>query len=193
MSNVLTETEICNSALIKLGADTVLNLEDGSKGARLCKQQYPIARNEVLRSHYWNFAIKRSTLAQLATAPDFGYDYYYQLPSDFLLAIPPSPHEGLSTIIYKLENGKLASNETEINLKYVAEITDTALFDALFVEVLAAKIAANLAYAMTQNRSVASDMYELYFQLLRQARSANAMESTPELMQANTWINSRFS
>jgi len=69
-----TEVTISNSALIKLGAETITTFEDDNKRARLCKNQYPLMRDKLLRSHPWNFNTKRVELGLLAAAPEFGYD-----------------------------------------------------------------------------------------------------------------------
>ena len=38
---------ICNSALIKLGASTIMSLADGSKNASLCNEQYDKLRDDL--------------------------------------------------------------------------------------------------------------------------------------------------
>jgi len=190
--NILTETEICNDALTLLGVETIINLEDDSKQGRLCKKQFPICRNFLLGIHPWNFAIKRQTLAELATGPSFGYNKFYQLPADYLMVIPPSQHEEFSSsIVYKIEDGKLATNELTFDLKYIAEVVDTSKFTPSFSQALSGYIAYKLAYSLINDRGVARDVYQIYLQYLREARSINAMESTPEIMDADLWSDSR--
>jgi len=50
---------ICNSALLKIGASTIVSLSDSSVEAEACNEQYTKLRDELLRSHPWNFAMKR--------------------------------------------------------------------------------------------------------------------------------------
>ena len=56
---------ICNSALVKIGATRIISLTEGSKNANLCDEQYEKVRNDLLRSHAWNFATARRKLARL--------------------------------------------------------------------------------------------------------------------------------
>ena len=64
---------IANLALISLGADTIMSLDEDSKPARLINNIYEFIRDEVLRSHPWNFAIRWASLAQLSETPTNEY------------------------------------------------------------------------------------------------------------------------
>lgn len=54
-----TDLEICNAALMKLGAETISSFADNSKRAKLCKNHYERIRKEMIMYHPWNFALKR--------------------------------------------------------------------------------------------------------------------------------------
>ena len=55
--------EICNSALLQLGAQAITSLTENSKNARLCNARFNTVRDSVFRSHPWNSLIKRQKLA----------------------------------------------------------------------------------------------------------------------------------
>ena len=55
--------DICNKALDKLGQNPIISLTDGNKAANLCTRNWPLVRDQVLREHPWNFAMKRAILA----------------------------------------------------------------------------------------------------------------------------------
>jgi len=59
-----TDIEVCNKALVKLGAQTITSLSSGSPSDRelLCRTLYPDALKAVLRGHPWNVATKRCYL-----------------------------------------------------------------------------------------------------------------------------------
>ena len=48
-------------------------------------------RNEVLEAADWRFAKQRITLDRAIYTPDYGYDYYYVLPRDFLRLAKGTP------------------------------------------------------------------------------------------------------
>ena len=189
-----SEVQICNSALIKLGIKTIIDFEDASNQARVCKHQYPIMRDEVLASHPWNFAIKRVQLARLSSTPAFGWDSEYQLPVDCLRVLHPSRREfELSDIPFVVEGRKLLRNGTDspLNVKYIAKETDVSKFSPQFSEALSLRLAADFGYALVQNRSISEYFMALFEQFMSRARSADAQEGTPEGVEADVWIDAR--
>jgi len=61
-----TNEDIANSALAKLGAEEITSLSDTTRRARLVNRQFVKIRDKLLRSHPWNFAIKRSFLQAIS-------------------------------------------------------------------------------------------------------------------------------
>lgn len=113
-----SEVEICNSALIKLGDDTITSLTDDSKRARLCNAQFARLRDEVLRAHPWNFAIRRASLAKLSQAPAFEFAAAFRLPEDpyclrVLLLFDGSAPQGISRHRWKIEGRTLPTRTAQ--------------------------------------------------------------------------------
>lgn len=85
-----SEVDIANLALSHLGdAATVSSFDppEGSAQAEHCNMFYPIARDELLEMHQWNFNTTRIVLAPLAVTPPSSWQYAYSLPNDVLNAI----------------------------------------------------------------------------------------------------------
>lgn len=184
----VTSTSICNSALAKLGADRIVSLEADNHRARLLKEQYEKIRDELLYSHPWNFAIKNVEIAPLVDAPLFYFSAQFQLPSDCLRVIGSDlPKEAE----WKIEGTKLLCNYDNIKIKYISREEDTATYTPGFVELLACKIAYDIAYAVTQNVEVVALMQRNYEKKLREVRSFDAQESMGDRVYADSWLNSR--
>lgn len=185
-----SEVEICNSALIKLGAKRILTLDDDSKEARLCKEQYAKNRDELLRSHSWNFAIKKQELAKLTTSPAYEFDNEFQLPSDCLMV------ENTNLVFgeeWKIEGRKLLTNSDTIKITYRAKVENPSEFDPIFSEVLAMKIAHDISYAIVNSITLRQQMFQEYQNLLRHARSMDAMEGNANRqVVTETFVNERF-
>ncbi|MFT3906825.1 MAG: hypothetical protein QM718_11015 [Steroidobacteraceae bacterium] len=64
-----SEVSICNRALIKLGAQTILALTENNTRSRVMAQTYAIVRDAELDRHRWKFSLKRAALAALSTTP----------------------------------------------------------------------------------------------------------------------------
>ena len=94
-----TEVSICSNALRKLGDDPITSLTEDTERARLCNAFYESSRDSLLRSHPWNFAITRATLAKLSSTPAYGFAYQYALPTDpYCLRVLEMEYQDLSLI-----------------------------------------------------------------------------------------------
>ena len=78
-----TQLEIWNYSLGLLGAENVASIGENSKEAKTCATFYPIVKLNLLRSHNWNFALKRASVTGTADVP-FEFKYRFQKPSDCL-------------------------------------------------------------------------------------------------------------
>mgnify|MGYP003150135066 FL=1 len=192
-----SDVDIANSALNNLGASNINSLTEDSVAARICNQRYEFVRDSVFRAHPWNCLVKRASLAQNSTAPDWQYTYAFTLPTDpYCLRVLRV--EDLDTD-YQVEGRTIAANTSTMKIKYVGRITDPNEYDMLLIECLSARLASDIAYAITNNNTLTATMWEMYNQKLSEARFVDASEGMPGtegvdygVMHANTFINSRF-
>jgi len=187
--------DIANSALNLLGASTISALTDDSKNARLCNQRYEPVRNRVFRSHAWNCLTKRVQLAQDTTAPIVEYSYAYTLPSDCLRVL--KIHTGVtdsiaSDIDYKVEGRKVKTNEGTVYLVYVALVTDPNEYDVYLQEAISHQLAADIAYAVTNNATLANNYMERADERLREARFIDATENSLGIIESNEFTDARL-
>lgn len=180
--------DICNKALIKIGEDTIIDLTENSKAARLCNQIYADLRDTMLREHPWNFAIKRAQLARLTTDPIFEFDAQFQLPSDCLKVLRTD--DDLSP--YRVEGKALLVNSNAVKIEYISRVEDTTMFDSLFVEALSDRIGAHLVYNLADNTQLVQIMEQKALSRIRQARSMDGQEGIPRSVEADQWLNTRL-
>lgn len=129
-----TSLTICNSALIKLGAEVISSLSDNNKRAILCNTQYETLKNKVLRAHPWNFAIARAQLVSDITVPSWGFNSAFVLPVGCLRVI-----DVRYDYEYSVEGSLLLLKEgyTEIVTDEVEAASTTTIINATAHEVLA--------------------------------------------------------
>ena len=171
-----TEVDICNLALAHLGDDaTIASLSppEGSAQAEKAARFYPIARNNLLEMHTWNFAAKRGNLALTTNTLD-QWDYAYAAPADMMSAvaiISPTAQNDYATRMsagdtpggitsnyaptivagqytpqqFAIEGSYIYTNQENAMLRYQAYITDPSLFPPLFVNTLSWHLASMLA------------------------------------------------
>jgi len=173
-----SEVEICNSALNLIGASNILNLTEDSKAARICNQRYAFIRDAVFRSHPWNSLITRVSLTADTTTPAFDYSYQFTLPTDpyCLRVLRLQDNDTVHTI----EGRKILCNESTIKLIYVARILDVNLYDQLLMETIAARLAADISYALVNSTNLTQQLERQYDSKIREARFVDATEGTPD-------------
>ena len=186
--------DICNGALNQLGASTILSLTEDSKNARLCNARYTQVRDSLFRSHPWNCLIKRVELARDTETPSWGFSYQFTLPADCLRVLTILNYD------YKIEGRKIVANHDTVKIQYVARITDPNQYDELLRETISAALAADIAYAVTSSNPVASNMYNLFQDKLKEARFVDATEGQntnpdngqSDVVGASSFINARY-
>jgi len=181
--------DLCNSALDKVGQGAITSLSDGTKSAKLCNRNWPLVRDRVLRSHPWNFAVKRTNLAASETAPDWGYTAKFPIPTDCLRLIEV---RDLSTDEFQIENGHIHANATVLYIRYISRIEDPNVYDALFVDSVATRLAAELSEAFDQSTTKKKALLEEYDAFLDDAKRADAQENPPAAYEEDDWIKVRY-
>jgi len=187
--------DIANSALNLLGASTISAFTDDSKNARLINQRYEPVRNRVFRSHAWNCLHKRVQLAQNSTAPVVEYSHAYALPSDCLRVL--KIHNGTtdsiaSSIDYKLEGRNIVTDEGTVFIIYIALDTDPNNYDTYLQESISHQLAADLAYAVTNNATLAEKYMTRADERLREARFIDATENSLGTIESSEFVDARL-
>jgi hypothetical protein len=186
---------MCNSALNLLGASTISALTDDTKNARLCNQRYEPVRNRVFRSHAWNCLHKRVQLARNSTAPVVEYDHAYALPSDCLRVLKinnGSTDSILTNLDYKLEGRNIVTDIDTVFLIYISLDTDPNNYDTYLRESISHQLAADLAYAITNNATLANNYMARADERLREARFIDATENSLGTIEANEFTDARL-
>jgi hypothetical protein len=190
--SVTAEVQIMNSALVKMGAERISSPDDNNSRALLMREQYPKLRDQLLRSHPWKFATKRTQLGVISPKPD-GYlewSYVFQLPSDnlrILNLVNVSPYECWDTE----GTDYLLTNLSEITIRHLYRVTDVTKYDDNFCEVLAWGLACDTAFAVTGKKDLVASLQVIYQKHLAEARSFNAQQGSVQRVQAEALINSR--
>jgi hypothetical protein len=148
--------------------------------------------------------IRRAELARETTAPLFGYAYQYALPSDpyclrvlqFSNGSMTYPYDNIrsnnNTPAFIIEGRKLLTDDGTAKIKYVARVTDPQQYDAGLIEVLASRLASEIAYAITGSTTVRQIAAADYERKLKDATFQDATEGAPERIEASDFIEARF-
>lgn len=180
--------DVCNMALQLLGVRPIASLTEGTKAASIANQIFADERDAALRAHPWNFALQRALLAQDAAAPAFKWSYAYQLPtSPYCLRVLAMSED----VPYAVEGRKLLTDNGTAAILYIARIEAPSLWDALFTSALAVRLAAKMAYPLTEQAGMQGQMAELYQYTLGEARSTDSQEGSTQDSGNNLLIDVR--
>jgi len=196
--------DIANFALNTLGATNITALDENSKPARIINQRYESVRDTVFRAHPWNCLLRRAELARESDIPAFGYAYQYALPTDpYCLRVTEFTNGTLSYPqdnmfnnsggpVFVIEGRKLLTDEAIAKIKYVSRVTDPQQYDANLIEALAARLAMEIAYAVTGSTTMVQVTASLYEEKLKEARFVDGTEGAPQKLEASDFIEARF-
>lgn len=185
-----TRVSICSNALLMLGAQTINAMNEGTDRARIASNLYDSARDDLLRSHPWNCAVKRVILAPESVAPAFDYSAQFLLPGDWLrtLSVGPDGYE----VDYKSESGMLLANGTSLALRYIFRNDNEGTWDAMLVTAMELKMAAAMAYGITKSASMVELRAKLLELHMKQARSVDAQDDPAQTLGDERLLGARF-
>ncbi len=200
MSSVI---DICNLALVDLGASTIASLSENSTEARACYSYYDITRKTTLRDHPWSFATKFKSLSLLSGEDDKpGWDYIYLYPTDclYLLGlyeldssakVRRSNHDYERTLSDAGNNNVILTNVENAYMKYVVNIELTSLFPSDYILMLRTLLAANICQSITGDMKLKDKLYSYYLEGLRKAKIADAQENNNQPVPEDKYMNAR--
>jgi len=142
-----------------------------------------------------NCLTKRVQLAADSDAPVVEYTNQYTLPSDCLrvLKIHTGATDSIeSDIDYVVEGRKIKTNEGTVYLVYIATITDPNEYDTYLQESISSALAADIAYAITNNATLAKNYQETADERLREARFVDATENSLGTVESNEFTDARL-
>jgi hypothetical protein len=186
-----TEVEICNDALIIVGANKISDLSDNTKEAILCNEQYSKVRDQLLQSHPWNFAICRAEIAADVSLPTgwWDWEYAFTIPANCLRILQTESEDSTD---WSVEGSKIFSNTSPLRIKYIKKETDVTKFSKGFEMALAYAIADRIGYALTQSSTLMSKIKIDFENRLSEARSYDGQENATEEVKADLWLGSRW-
>ena len=192
----VTDVTIINGALRKIGVQPIDDRDDVSEQGRLADETYDILLDAVLVDAPWDFAITRAEITAHATAPEFEYDNAFDLPDGDPDALCLRPLEiiNLTQYQWKVEGSQIiTSHDSPLQLIYVAQITDEALYPPMFIEALQARLAMEWAEPLMRQSIVQQTMAALYERKISDAKAVEAGQTgLHEDTDEGSWVTSRF-
>ncbi len=183
MPSSLSEIDIINRALIKIGDQRITSRGDNNNRARIMNDLYEGVRDELLRECPWNFAVNRDTLAADPVAPVYKWATAFDVPADMLYMVSTE-----SNSAYRLEGNQILSNqENSLKITYIRRVTDPTEFDTNFAETLASKLAYEGASNITGDLELQDRLFRDYNLSLIKSKKTDGQEDDPRDWPIDDW------
>ncbi len=203
------DVDICNEALILVGADEVNTFTgptaDDSREAKLCAAFYATTVGNLISQHPWGFTMKQQTLTRLVATPEFGYEFKYLLPADFIRTVE-TDRRGQeffsnvdvffrvgSGISYRIVGRELYTNLDSLKLMYQFQPSEET-FPVYFRSLLVLSLAEKLAFALFESESKAAFFNRQRREQLIMARNIDSQQQPNRAIDASNFslVNVRF-
>lgn len=150
-----SEVSIVNIALGYLGVEQISSLSEDND----VYVNYPTCRDACLEEADWSFAKGRRTLTTPdSEPPDFGYSNRFLLPANVLRVIEVNEDK----YPWEVEGRYILTDMDRCDCRWIQRVTDVNSFSSVFIQALAARLAAILAIPKTNSKSVAENYWSLY-------------------------------
>ena len=189
-----SQVDLANESLLLLGANTITSFADDDSNAVLVNRFYGSERDALLRSHRWNFAISTANLASLTDTPIIDWQFKFTLPTDpyCLRILDVRTVTGDIYLDFAIQGRELYTEESTVDITYVQRVEDPTQFDALFYQALVFRLAWKMAYPVTRSSATMSLMGQMYDAVVRDARTVDSQEGTPEIIATDTLTDVRL-
>ena len=141
----------------------------------------------------WTFAQKRVALAELGTDPvweDDGMTVAYGIPTDMLKL----NYTNDGSAIVRGEAVGILSDTSGLEILYTYRATDTTKYSTMFVTALATRLAAEMAFGLTNSKTAMAALMEEYEDIrLPRAIAADSQQGSPVGIIQDEWLGSRIS
>ena len=202
----VSSVAICNQAMSWLGANLITNLElDESDEAKACNAIFDLTRDAVMEAREWTFAVERFSLPKMSREPAYGYGSQFLIPNNVLrmLSIPSVTSTGGTIQLdgsgadwtpdvewWRIEHqpeGRviLVNRDGPLFVRALVRVVESFTWSPTFIQAFSARIAADLAMALTEDRQKMEDMYKLYASKLGEAASMDGMQGRAERIRSD--------
>ena len=189
-----SKVDLANEALLLLGANKITSFTDNDSNAVLVNRFYESERDALLRSHRWSCAITTANLASLADTPIIDWEFKFTLPTDpyCLRVLDVRTVTGDIKLDFEVQGRELLTEETAVDITYIKRLDDATQFDALLYQALVFRLAWKLSYPITRSNPVMQQMASMYDAVVRDARTIDSQEGTPEIIETDTLTDVRL-
>lgn len=190
-------TDLYNMALTHVGARRIPSPDEQSNEAAACNQFYVHSLDEVLQDHPWSCAAARATLAEIEGETLHPFDYRYALPVDpiclkvlSLIDVKGGTYRDIPEQ-WEKEGHTIYCNVSPCGIKFTSRVASVKDLDTHVAEIVAYKLAAKIAFRLTQSPEIESRLINLYSAMLSEAKGKETFVAASKKRPEKLWTDYR--
>jgi len=189
-----SQTAICNQALVKLGASTIINMDQETTEAVACKTFYTDTLYAVLDEYPWSFATKRYQLPRSGETPPLPFAAQFLIPSKVIRIVEAGANPNFNrtnATEWQVEDGYILTNVGVMYIRAIMEVDDPKKYSPGFIRAFIARLAAEMCTAITSSATLQTKLMEEYAGVVSRAISADSQQGRTRKYRSNQLIDSR--
>lgn len=155
---------------------------DPSSSGKAVRRHFWQCWDETLQSAPWNCARKRKGLAQLEETPAWGFDYYYQVPSDYMnMQEIDGLSEGQQWAIEETDAGVKAiaiDLDAPLYIAYTYQLRDISKASPLFKSAFVARLGAAICPPLAKSSTIETKCWNVFSRMIMEAQGADGREGS---------------
>lgn len=151
--------DIANRALAKTGNQLIDNFTGGDDNIKLVNTLLPEAVEVVASLFPWRSLTKRKALAPSDTAPEFGFEYAYPLPTNFARVVEVIVENDSNWV---REAGEILTDSSFCNLIYLMLPEEPTDLSPSVRELIVIRLAYNIVQTTTSNTTLMTQLSNEY-------------------------------
>lgn len=186
---------VANYALQKLGADRVESFDQNHPNARSVKAVFDTIKRAELRRYHWSFATRRVILAKDTAQTLWGNLNRYTVPTGFIRLI--FDDETGQRTDWRIESDDtdtlyiVTKDAAPLYIKYIHEVKAANLYDPLFENAFATKMAFEMCEEVTGSGGRKASLKDDYKTAVAEAKRVGSIEKMAIEFPEDTYISER--
>jgi len=125
----------------------------------------------------------------LVASPDHGYSTAFQIPSNTItirdVSAKPFTHQPEDNLSWTRERDQILSDVSTVYVRYTIKETDPNKFSAGFIHACAARIAVDIAIAITGSKDMRDLMEKAYIELIETGGAIDGLQGVNKTLRSN--------
>lgn len=188
----VTSLQICQQALVLIGAQPLTSFDDGTTESIACVNLYENAVRDELSQYRWRFASNQLQLSRLVDVPSAKWEAAYQLPPECLSISTVFVNDIPIDFDRYEDNVFCNASESDIVILEGTFRVDEQFWPAYFVQMIVYRIASQLAHSIAAQIDTSDLLDQRAMRHGRMSRNRDAQGRTAPKIDTSRLINTRF-